>query len=107
MTPTAVIDLIETYRKYGWEPRRLLLAHPTMQLVDASSFGIPVHRSSIDAIWFSRPKQPDKTPWELRHLSETPFALVEHLDEESADFEQQISEAERRMAESIHARKPA
>jgi len=108
MISAASIDnLIETYKKYGWEPRRLLLRDTIKTGLDDSITDVPVRTSNIDAVWFSRPRQPERTPWELRHLGETPFSLLEHLDENSEDFEEQLSDIEHRMAESIDARKQA
>ncbi len=38
--------------------------------------------SETDAIWFSRPSGIGREAWELRHLSNPPFALVEVFEDE-------------------------
>ncbi len=41
----------------------------------------PIQKAPVDAMWFSRQSKPGLTTWEIRHLSEIPFALVEVIDD--------------------------
>jgi hypothetical protein len=73
-------DILSLYQKHGWILRRLLLSaklkkHLAENLEMFSDAEIV--ESQIDAAWFSRPSGKEKQAWELRHLSETPFALFE------------------------------
>ena len=71
-----VEEIIELYKKHGWTLRRALLSPEAKDL--ASSIPEPVQQypSDIDALWFSRQSKRDNVTWELRRLSELPFALV-------------------------------
>jgi hypothetical protein len=102
-----ITELIETYRKFDWQPRRLLLKTASRASLDDAVQGVPIVNSEIDAVWFSRAKQSGDTPWELRHIGKTPLALVGHIDEDSADFEKRLTELELRMAELLERQKPA
>ncbi len=93
----AVIGL---YEKFDWKLRRVLLVEKTkIRLKDASSelFGeATIVDSEIDAMWFSRRSGSDSEAWELRRLSETPFALFEVF---SDDDEEEIREETRHELE--------
>jgi hypothetical protein len=71
-----VEEIIELYKKHGWILRRALLSPEAEHL--ASNIPEPFERfaSDIDALWFSRQSKRDSETWELRRLSELPFALV-------------------------------
>jgi len=107
ISDASITELIETYKKFDWLPRRLLLRAPSETIIGNLSDDLPTAPSQIDAIWFSRSKQEANTPWELRHLGANPLSLLEHLDEDSPDFEKQLSALELRMAELLKRRKPA
>lgn len=104
-------EIIRTYAKHGWLLRRVLLTtNLRRSLGDASSglFGdVDVSDCSIDAAWFSRPPSNGEIAWEIRHLSETPFALLEYVDEASDDFEQKLHGVEIRLAAAVAAKRNA
>lgn len=108
MIDIAVIgEIIRTYAKHGWILRRVLLTAKVRRLLgDETSevFGdAHVVESDIDAAWFSRPPKTGEVAWEIRHLSETPFALLEYVDESSNEFEDKLHEVESRLTKSVAA----
>lgn len=58
--------------------------------------------AAYDALWFSRPSHAGREAWELRLVSETPYALFEtfEADEAEEDREEVRREMEARMGES-------
>lgn len=76
-----ISEILSLYEKHGWSLRRVLLS-------DALRVSINEHLSDLfggaeivsspflNAAWFSRSSRPSQETWELRHLSETPFALL-------------------------------
>jgi hypothetical protein len=100
-SPDAVREIIATYVKHGWVLRRVLLSEAS-KAASADLFADTEFRASpLDAAWFSRPPQPGETAWELRYLGDIPFALLEHVDENSPEFEAALAAVEARMAETI------
>ena len=83
-----ISEIILLYAKHGWTLRRVLLSdemrvHLTDTLQDL--FGsAEIVSSRLNALWFSRGET-----WEIRHLSVTPFALVQvfavDMDEETRE----------------------
>jgi len=61
--------------------------------------------SSIDAAWFSRRPQTGEIAWEIRHLSETPFALIEYADESAGDFEEKLREVANRLTKTVRKKR--
>lgn len=85
-------EVVAQYKKHGWILRRVLLCEAVEK--PATLFGeIEVAPSEIDALWFSRTSGEGREAWELRHLSEAPFALIEVFE---ADDEEIIREEIRR-----------
>jgi hypothetical protein len=64
--------------------------------------GAPLVTSNLNAVWFSRVSRPGQEAWELRRLSENPFALFEVFDDEDeAEVrEERLAEIESRMKEN-------
>lgn len=62
---------------------------------------------AIDALWFSRPSHSGREAWELRALSENPYALFEtfEADETSEDRDEMLLEMENRMKEYVTTKK--
>jgi hypothetical protein len=59
--------------------------------------GAEIVSAEIDAAWFSRASGAEgREAWEIRHLSETPYALVEIFDE---DDEEEVREETRHEIE--------
>ncbi|HVQ38113.1 MAG TPA: hypothetical protein VMS31_11305 [Pyrinomonadaceae bacterium] len=91
-----LIDLIqqtiETYRKHGWQLRRVLLSPETNNALRAGSDydrlpigAATVKEASVDALWFSRPSHQGREAWELRLLAENPFALFETFEQDETE----------------------
>ena len=104
ITADSINEIFATYRKYGWVPRRLLLTTATMHLGNVEP-EIPAMVSNIDAAWFSRPPANGEIAWEIRYLGNTPFALLENLDETDAEFEQKLKNIEMRLKASVSAKR--
>lgn len=102
-----ISEIFATYKKYGWLPRRVLITESVASaLGDTDIFdGIEISRSDVDAAWFSRSPADYSVAWELRHLSETPYALVENLDENAPDFEENLRSAEDRLRDAVAAKR--
>ncbi len=80
--PEQIEDILSTYEKHGWTLRRVLLSDGLrVSINDALQdlFGGAEIVSSpfLNALWFSRASRKSAEAWELRHLSQTPFALVD------------------------------
>jgi hypothetical protein len=100
--------ILAMYRKHGWRLVRVLASEATLEELraeagagrSASSFeGVPVVESEVDAMWFTRPSAQGREAWELRLVSETPYALFELFepDEEEEDREDVRREMEARL----------
>ena len=107
----AIEEIIALYKKHGWTLRRVLVSEPlrkSLSTAAADIFGdADVTPSELDAAWFSRSSLPNRTAWEIRHLSETPFALVEVIDDDinAKQAAETFREAEARMI-GLAAKRP-
>ena len=103
-------EIITTYTKHGWRLRRALVKPETRALLKERETGIfedaLVEDSSIDALWFARPSHGGREAWELRLVSEIPYALFEtfEVDEREEDREEVRREMEARLVEYSKAR---
>jgi hypothetical protein len=91
-TADLFMELVATYRKYGWELRSALLQPVTLAVLQKTELldKVPVKEASFDALWFSRPSHNNREAWELRLLAQTQYALFEafepnETEEERAD----------------------
>ncbi len=79
-------EILAQYRKHGWTLRRVLLCAGTQaNLTDSldTLFGeTQIVSFETDAAWFSRPSGIGREAWELRRLTQQPFALVEVFEDE-------------------------
>lgn len=100
-------EILSTYKKYGWELRRILLTTELKTTVGDIFAGVSVSDADIDAAWFSRPPQTGPISWEIRHLSTAPYALLEHLDESDADFEATLRAVETRLRDAVAKKQTA
>ena len=102
---TAINEILETYKKYDWVLRRVLLTEALRSALGAEPKlffgGVPIVASDVDAAWFSRVPGPGPTAWEIRHLSTVPYALLESVDEGSAGFEDQLRAVEARLRTAV------
>src|SRR5436305_14885699 len=82
-------EIIATYTKHGWRLRRALLKPETRALLKERETKIfedaLVEDSSIDALWFARPSHAGREAWELRLVSEPPYALFETFEAEESE----------------------
>lgn len=111
ISANAIGEIIEVYLKHGWILRRILLSASLKTKIEVHLShlidGVQVMNFDIDAAWFSRPPKPGGVVWEIRHLSETPYSLVEKVDEDSIDFEATLRAVELRLRETLLIRKSA
>ena len=103
--PESVREIVRMYEKHGWVPRRFLFTSQLAAAMGPPGKSVPIHTSDIDAAWFSRPPKAGGIPWELRYLGEPPFALLENIDEDNADFEDSLKAVERRLKDAIAGKK--
>ena len=99
------IEIVEVYSKHGWELRRVLLRQETRIQFDHTrvSGQVSMHEAAIDALWFSRPSHSGREAWELRALSENPYALFETFEADETEMEREEArlEMEARLREHV------
>jgi hypothetical protein len=101
-----LVELLATYRKYGWELKTALLkpsTHDELSGREPVLIDVPIKDASFDALWFSRSSQGNRVAWELRLLAETQYALFESFeaDETEEQREEVRQEMEARMREHL------
>ena len=98
-------EIISVYTKHGWSLRRVLLSDGLRKAVGAGIFGdASLHKSDLDAVWFSRSTKKDGMAWEIRHLSSAPFALLVVVSDAASEFNEALLETEERLRETLRAR---
>jgi len=96
-------EVIDAYRRHGWQLRRALVRVETLVEIresDSDLFAaLPVKEAPIDALWFARSSHQNREAWELRLVAETPYALFEAFepDETEEQREEVRLEMEARM----------
>ncbi len=82
-------EIVGTYSKHGWKLERVLLKNQTRAALgnDIEVNKTPIVAADIDGLWFSRPSHGDREAWELRLLSENPFALFETFEKDENEEE--------------------
>jgi hypothetical protein len=97
-------EIIAAYGRHGWRLERLLLRPETRAELTESggeSFAeaAVVQEAAVDALWFARASHAGREAWELRLVSETPYALFEtfEADEAEEDREEVRQEMEARL----------
>ncbi len=95
-------EIIATYKKHGWQPRRVLLRTDSEELRSVFERELQIRESIFDGIWFSRPSFNEREAWELRLISEQPYALFEafEADEGEEDREEARREMENKMRDA-------
>jgi len=105
MSADLFMELLATYRKYGWELRSVLLQPATRTVLENAQLldKVTVREASFDALWFSRPSHNNREVWELRLLSQTQYALFEAFepDETEEEREDVKLEMEARMRDYV------
>lgn len=97
-TSELIRGIVETYQKYGWQLRRVLLRPETRAELEQHLQPVgntEMIDSEIDGLWFSRDSHNGREAWELRLLAENPFALFETFEQDEA--EEQREEMRREM----------
>ncbi|HZT61382.1 MAG TPA: hypothetical protein VFA21_22435 [Pyrinomonadaceae bacterium] len=114
-------DVLATYRRHGWRLVRVLAAAETLEELRGSTGGdargesgevattfegVAVAESEADAMWFTRAAAGGREAWELRLVSEPPYALFELFepDEPEEDREDVRREMEARLREYVAPR---
>lgn len=98
-------EILATYRRHGWQLRRVLLRPESRMELETSAANIfenaPIQESVVDALWFARASHAGREAWELRLVAETPYALFEtfEADEAEEDREEVRQDMEARMRE--------
>jgi hypothetical protein len=102
-------ETLSTYRKYGWQLARVLMRPDTLAELRAAAGGeefesLAPRESTVDAMWFVRPAAGGRESWELRLVSESPYALLEIFepDEAEEDREDVRREMEAKMRERVN-----
>lgn len=85
------MELVATYRKHGWELRRVLMQPATLAELKSGEAElltkVPVKEATFDALWFSRPSHDKREAWELRLLAQTQYALFETFEPDESEEE--------------------
>ncbi len=81
---------LATYRKYGWQLARVLMSPATLAELRTTTGNeefesTPAREFPVDAMWFMRPAEGGREAWELRLVSESPYALFELFEPDEAD----------------------
>lgn len=95
-------EIVSHYEGHGWKLRRVLLrADERAERAELDFREATIVESDFDALWFARPSTNKREAWELRLLSEQPYALFEafEADESEEDREDARREMENRMRE--------
>ncbi len=98
-------EIVSHYERHGWKLRRVLVRPDKRAEVDQHEFReATIVESDFDALWFARSSTNKREAWELRLLSEQPYALFEafEVDESEEDREDARREMENRMREHAH-----
>jgi hypothetical protein len=98
-------SLVAIYETHGWVLRRVVANGETVKITTPKE--VHVENGTVDAAWFSRPPTAGSIAWEIRYLGGTQYALVEHLDEASHDFEDKLHQTEQRLADAVAVKQAA
>ena len=100
-----ITEIIAIYKRHGWTLRQALLRPESKAgAADSDLFDdAQIRDSEFDALWFSRPSHDKREAWELRLISEQPYALFEafEADESEEDRAAARQEMENRMGEHL------
>lgn len=97
-------EIIAAYERHGWKLRRVLLRPSSREEFKSNADAFPdaaLIDAEIDALWFARASHEKREAWELRLISENPYALFEafEADETEEQREDVRRENENRMRE--------
>lgn len=106
----SITQILSVYKKHGWVLRRVLLSAALEQKLGVETpalfAGVTPERSALDALWLSRPSKGTLEAWELRHLSTSPFAMLEMMESGTPESDRAaiLADAEARMLEKLARR---
>ncbi|HEV2912661.1 MAG TPA: hypothetical protein VGX92_05035 [Pyrinomonadaceae bacterium] len=94
--------IIDRYGAHGWRLVRALVRPDTraeLSLSEPPFAGVTIEESVVDALWFTRASHGGREAWELRLVTDTPYALFEtfEADEAEEDREEVRREMEARL----------
>jgi hypothetical protein len=96
-----ITELVAVYERHGWTLREVLLREKSKAALNepASFDNAEIRNADFDALWFSRPSHEKREAWELRLISEQPYALFEAFEahELAEDRDEARKEMENRM----------
>jgi len=107
-------EIIDTYLRHGWQLEQVLLCAETRRAIESLTattspnvlfHNAIVRESTVDALWFKRAAQATgREAWELRLVSDSPYALFEtfEADEAEEDREDVRREMESRLIETTN-----
>ena len=107
----SISEILSVYKKHGWVLRRVLLSDTLRKALgphlDGLFPGITPSLSQLEGLWFSRPSKGTLEAWELRHLSTSPYALVEVIDSAADEKtrEDVFQDIELRMQNALNRKK--
>ena len=108
ITEKQIAEILSLYKKHGWNLSRVLLSAELEKNLSGKLerlFGAAeISSSKINAAWFTRPSKHQNTAWELRHLSDAPFALFEvfEADAEESYRNEKLREMENQLIEKLN-----
>ncbi|MDQ3133313.1 MAG: hypothetical protein M3Q76_00710 [Acidobacteriota bacterium] len=87
---------LDTYRKHGWRLERVLMcprtlaelqsALPSIAAAAPPAFeNVVTREAAFDAMWFARASHAGREAWELRLISDPPYALFELFEPDEAE----------------------
>ena len=100
-------ETLNNYRRHGWQLRRVLLRPESRAEMGASTATLfenaTVQESGLDALWFARSSHAGREAWELRLVSDAPYALFETFEADEAEEEREElrQEMEARLREYV------
>lgn len=103
-TDGLIKEITGLYQKHGWQMRAILLRPDTRAAVDPGAVDPAMVRDAeVDAIWFSRPSHAGRDAWELRLISDQPYALFEtfEADETEEQRDEMRHELEARLRDYV------
>ena len=102
----SISEILTQYKRFGWQLERVLLSKPLRENLDGSVDTLFERRlvrdSDLDAAWFSRRATNGRIAWELRALSNSPFALVDSSEPEASESD--LSEMFSRVEDEMRQR---
>lgn len=99
-------DIIAVYEQHGWKLRRVLARPETLSLVPSASDifrQAQLRETDFDALWFARPSHAGREAWELRLVSDQPFALFEAFEAEESEEDREEARLEMENKVRRHA----